>query len=297
MHILNLIRWKNLLLLLFTAGLIRFALVPGFGVPLELNLFHYSLLALSIVFVASGGNIINDFFDVTTDSINKPDKFIIDKVISRKLALRLYFVFNVLGLGIALYLFVIQPFKHIWLVFYIIVFSPLALAFYSIWLKRVAVLGNLLVSLLVGLSLFCLGIALIDKVNYPVAFFTLLVYSFLAFLLNLCRELIKDIEDIRGDYFCIMKTLPILIGKKRSNYVIFGLLTFTILVLLSIVLAYFLNLNIFIFYVFVLIILPLILISKKTLEAKSAKDYRKISFNLKLVFLTGLCSMLTFLIL
>ena len=297
MHILNLIRWKNLLLLIFTAGLIRFALVPGFGIPIELNLFHYSLLALSIVLVASGGNIINDFFDVTTDSINKPDRLIIDQLIPRKQALRLYFILNVFGLGIAFYLFIIQPFEQIWLVFYIIIFSPLALAAYSIWLKRIAILGNLLVSLLVGLSLFCLGIALVDESNHPVAFFTLVVYSLLAFLLNFCRELIKDIEDVRGDYFCHMKTLPILIGKKRSNYVIFGMLSFTILVLLSIVLAYFLNLNILIFYVFTLIILPLILISKKTLEAESAKDYRKISFNLKLVFLTGLCSMLTFLIL
>ncbi|MBQ0741199.1 prenyltransferase, partial [Aquimarina celericrescens] len=78
-----------------------------------------------------------------------------------------------------------------------------------------------------------MGIALVDEANHPVAFFTLVVYSLLAFLLNFCRELIKDIEDVRGDYFCHMKTLPILIGKKRSNYVIFGMLSFTILVLLS----------------------------------------------------------------
>lgn len=297
MRILNLIRWKNLLILVFSALLIRFALVTGFGAIVQMGLVSYSVLVVSILCIAAGGNIINDFFDVTTDSINKPKQLLIDKVITRQSALLLYFFTNALGLSLAFYLFLTHSFEHIGLVFYIIVFSPLALAAYSIWLKRLAVIGNILVSLLVGSSIFCLGTALVDEHQNPVVFFTLGVYAFLAFLLNLSRELIKDIEDMKGDYFCKMKTLPILIGKKRTNYVIFGLITSIILVLLSIVLSYFLNLNVVIFYVFTLVILPLILISKKVLEATSEKDYKKISFHLKLVFLTGICSMLTFLIL
>lgn len=296
MHILNLIRWKNLLILIFSATLIRFALVPGLTTVTQMDLIPYAILTVSILCIAAGGNIINDFFDITTDSINKPNRLLIDKVISRKTALQLYFVSNVLGLGLVFYLFLTHPFEQIGLVFYIIICSPLALLAYSLWLKRLAIIGNVLVSLLVGLSIFCLGTALIDEDQNPVISFSIGIYSFLAFLLNLSRELIKDIEDIQGDYFCKMKTLPILIGKKRTNYVIFGLLIFIILVLLSIVLTYFLNLNLLIFYVFTLVILPLILISKKVLEATSEKDYKKISFHLKLVFLTGICSMLTFLI-
>ncbi|MFD0932961.1 geranylgeranylglycerol-phosphate geranylgeranyltransferase [Psychroflexus salinarum] len=297
MHIFNLIRWKNLLILIFSAILIRFALVTGFETRVQMDFVHYSFLVFSILCIAAGGNIINDFFDITTDSINKPNKLLIDKFITRQSALQLYFVINVLGLGLAFYLLLTNPFEQIGLIFYIILCSPLALIAYSIWLKRLAVIGNVLVSLLVGLSIFCLGTALINEDQNPVVFFTIVVYAFLAFLLNLSRELIKDIEDIQGDNFCKMKTLPILIGKKRTNYIIFGLLTFIILVLLSIVLSYFLNLNVVIFYVFTLVILPLILISKKVLEATSEKDYKKISFHLKLVFLTGICSMLTFLIL
>lgn len=297
MRILNLIRWKNLLILLCSAALIRFALVPGFGAVVQTDLLHYSLLTFSIVFLTAGGNIINAFFDITADSINKPHRLLIDKLISRKQALQLYFIVNVLGLGLAFYLFLSLPFEQFGLIFYIIVFSPLVLIAYSIWLKRLAIIGNLVVSFLAGLSLFCLGTALVDGDQNPVVFFSICVYSFLAFLLNLSRELIKDIEDIRGDNFCKMKTLPILIGKKRSNYFIFGLLTFIILILLSIVLTYFLNFHVLIFYVFTLVILPLILISKKVLDAKSEKDYKTISLHLKLVFLTGICSMLTFLIL
>ena len=293
----KLIRWKNFLILMFLAALIRLALVPGFGASIEIDLLHYTLLVFSIVFIAAGGYIINDFFDVTTDSINKPNRLIIDKHITRQQALKLYSIVNLTGIGLAFYLFLAIPVEQIRLIFYIIVFSPLALVVYSIWLKRLAIVGNVLISLLTGLSIFCLGTALIDEQQDPVVFFTIIVYGFLAFLLNLCRELIKDIEDIKGDHFCRMKTLPILIGKKRSNYFIFGLLTFTILILLSLVLAYFLNLNVLIFYAFTLIILPLILISRKVLEASSEKDYKTISFHLKLVFLSGICSMLTFLIL
>lgn len=286
-----------MLILMFLAALIRLALVPGFDASIEIDLLHYTLLVFSIVFIAAGGYIINDFFDVTTDSINKPNRLIIDNHITRQQALKLYSIVNLIGIGIAFYLFLAIPVEQIGLIFYIIVFSPLALVAYSIWLKRLAILGNVLISLLTGLSIFCLGTALIDEQQDPVVFFTITVYGFLAFLLNLCRELIKDIEDIKGDHFCRMKTLPILIGKKRSNYFIFGLLTFTILILLSLVLAYFLNLNVLIFYAFTLIILPLILISRKVLEASSEKDYKTISFHLKLVFLSGICSMLTFLIL
>lgn len=296
MSIIHLIRSKNLIILIFSAVLIRFSLIPGFGAIVQMDLLPYLLLISSIVFITAGGNIINNFFDLTTDSINKPNQLLIVEILSRHQILILYYILNLLGIGLAFYLFLTQPFTQFGKIFYIILCAPLGLAAYSIWLKRMTLVGNILISVFVGLSIYCLGAALIDEYQNPVVFFSLGVYSLLAFLLNLSRELIKDIESIKGDYFCKMKTLPILIGKKRTNYFIFGLLTLTIFILLSIVLTYFLNLNVLIFYVFTLIILPLVLISKKVLDASSEKDYKKISFQLKLVFLTSICSMLTFLI-
>ena len=64
MYILNLIRWKNSLILIFSALLIRISLLPGFGVDPELSLFHHSLLTLAVVCIGAGGNMINDFFDI-----------------------------------------------------------------------------------------------------------------------------------------------------------------------------------------------------------------------------------------
>ncbi|WP_245535989.1 geranylgeranylglycerol-phosphate geranylgeranyltransferase [Psychroflexus torquis] len=274
---------------------IRYALLPGFGQKPSIGLPYYLLLILTVVCLAAAGHIINAIFNVTTDSINKPNKIIIDQVIKRRIAFKLYFGLNVLGLFTILFILLSNPSKSLWIVFSICVLSPIALAIYSIWLKKIALLGNILISILVGASIFCFGLALVDNDQSPVFYFTILTYALLGFSLNLSRELIKDVEDLRGDYYCKMKTLPILIGRKRSNHIIFGLLTFTILILLTILLNYFLSLNIFIFYVFVFVLIPLILISKRILKAKNQKDYTSISFHLKLVFLIGISSMFTFL--
>jgi 4-hydroxybenzoate polyprenyltransferase len=295
MAFLNLVRWKNLVILVFMAIMIRFALLPGFGQNPSIGLSCYLLLILSIVCIAAAGNVINAVFNVTTDSINRPNKLIIDQVIKRRIAFKLYFGLNVLGLFTILFILLSNPSESLWIVFGMCVLSPIALAIYSIWLKKVALLGNILISILVGASFLCFGIALVDSGQNPLVYFTILAYALSAFSLNLSRELIKDVEDLRGDYYCKMKTLPILIGKKRSNHMIFGLLTFTILTLLTILLNYFLSLNIFIFYVFAFVLIPLILISKQILKAKNQKDYTRISFHLKLVFLIGISSMFTFL--
>jgi 4-hydroxybenzoate polyprenyltransferase len=297
MAFLNLIRWKNLTLIIFMGMTIRYALLPGFGQNPSIGLLYYLLLILSITCIAAAGNIINAIFNVTTDSINRPSKIIIDRVIKRKIAFKLYFGLNALGLFTMLLILFSNPSVSLWIVFGICVLSSLALAIYSIWLRKVALLGNILISIIVGASFFCFGLALVDSDQSPVLYFTILMYALVGFSLNLSRELIKNIEDLRGDYYCKMKTLPILIGRKRSKHLIFGLLTSTILILLIILLNYFLSLNVFIFYVFAFVLIPLILISKQILKAKNQKDYTSISFHLKLVFLIGISSMFTFLIL
>jgi 4-hydroxybenzoate polyprenyltransferase len=297
MRIFRLIRYRNLVILTLTAFLIRCGLLPGFGVTPQINITAYMLVVLSLVFITAGGNMINSYFDSTTDQINSPDKISILKLLSKTKLLALYFGCNLIGIGLAFYLYLIKVFKNFDLLFFIIIASPLVLVAYSIWLKRLALVGNIILSLLVGLSFYVLGAVLIEETSNPVAFYALGIYATLAFLLNLSRELIKDILSIRGDYFCGMATLPILIGKKRTNYFIFGIITITILILLSVMLAYFLSLNVLIFYVFTAVILPLIFVSKTILDANSEKEYRKINFHLKLIILAGLCSMLTFLIL
>jgi 4-hydroxybenzoate polyprenyltransferase len=293
----NFLRWTHLLAFLLSAVLIRWSVVPSLGAEVHLELADYSLLVLSILCIAVGGYIITDFFNLTTDSINTPDKVWIGKTSSQSRALKLYFGLNLTGLLLAFYLFLSLPFHKIGFVFYAVVFSSLAIIGYTIWWKKIAVLGNVLISVLVGLGIFSLGISLIDDVQNPVVGFIISAYSLLAFLLSLAKTLIQNILNTKGDYYCEIKTLPILIGKKRTNYVVFSLLIFTVLLLLSVTLTYMLSIKLLVFYVFALIILPLIFISKKVLAASSKKEYKQISFHLELVCLLGIGSMLTFIIL
>nr|HMQ45329.1 UbiA family prenyltransferase [Mariniflexile sp.] len=103
MNFLNLIRWKNLLLIATVQLLIKYALLEPFGVQTALSSLGISLLMLATLCIAAAGYIINDIFDVETDSINKPEKLIVGKSISEKTAYNLFFIFNMVGVGVGYY--------------------------------------------------------------------------------------------------------------------------------------------------------------------------------------------------
>jgi len=82
----NLIRWKNLALIILVQALIKYALFESFNIQLSLSDFQFILLVLATVFIAAAGNIINDIYDIETDLVNKPEKVIVGKSISEKAA-------------------------------------------------------------------------------------------------------------------------------------------------------------------------------------------------------------------
>ena len=100
----NLIRWQNLVLIILVQVLIKYALFDAFNVFTKLTLFNFILLVLATVFIAASGNIINDIYDVETDTINKPEKVIVGKSISEKAASNLFIAFSLVGVGIGFYL-------------------------------------------------------------------------------------------------------------------------------------------------------------------------------------------------
>ncbi len=106
-HVLNLIRWKNLLMIAFMQYLIKYALLLPFreshSVLVTLSDFHFFLLVLATVLIAAGGYVINDIYDVETDRINKPEKLIINKYITEKNASTLFMILNIIGVGIGFY--------------------------------------------------------------------------------------------------------------------------------------------------------------------------------------------------
>ena len=92
---LNLVRWKNLLLIALVQSLIKYALFPSFEATITLSDFQFTLLLLATLFIAAAGNIINDIYDVETDLVNKPNKIIVGKHISEKAAFNLFIIFNI----------------------------------------------------------------------------------------------------------------------------------------------------------------------------------------------------------
>lgn len=301
-HFFNLIRWKNLLMIALMQYLIKYALLLPFqqshGVFITLNDFNFFLLVLATICIAAGGYIINDVYDIETDRINKPNKLIINKYITEKTASTLFIILNVIGVGIGFYLShgIGKP------SFFAIFFIASALLYiYSSSLKQIAVVGNIVVSIVVALSILLVGIfelipVITDNNKAVQTTFINIIrdYAIFAFMINLVRELVKDIEDIDGDYKAGIETLPILIGRERANKIIVILSLIPIFSISYYVITYLFKQELVVGYFLILVIAPLIYVSIKLFSAEQKAQYKHISLILKLVMLTGMLSLLLY---
>jgi 4-hydroxybenzoate polyprenyltransferase len=302
MHFLTLIRWKNLVLITLTQILIKYALLEplkqDYGITTNLNVFQFLLLVLATVCVASAGYIINDIEAIEADKINKPNDVVVDKYISEKDATRLFIGLNIIGLlfGLGLsYSIGKQAF------FIIFILASVLLYIYAAQLKKVLLVGNILIACLVGLCVLLVGIfdliPSMENANRETQVFFLrliLDYAIFAFMINLLRELVKDIEDIDGDYKINANSLPIVIGRDRATKVVFVLS----LVPLMTVIFYLTN-NLYkqpiaIVYMLITIVAPLIYATLKLFSANKKIHYQHISTVLKIVLLMGILSLLLF---
>ena len=278
--------------------LIKYALLEPFGVSTSLNSTGITLLILSTLCIAAAGNIINDICDVETDFINKPDKVIVGQYISEKTAYNLFIIFNIIGVGLGYYVALLVGKSNFFSMFFII--SAL-LYIYATYLKQTLLIGNIVISLLVALSILIVGIfellPAITSQNQQtqITFFKVVLdYAIFAFSINLLREIAKDLEDIDGDYKANMNTLPIAIGRERATNILFVLsLIPLLLIALYTVNTLYKNL-IAVGYFLIFIIGPLLYLSIKTVSAKTKKEYHHISNILKLVMLFGMLSLLLY---
>src|SRR5690554_266337 len=150
----KLIRWTNLLIILLTQYFVwQFVIQPlnkWSEIPVFLNFPNFLILSCSTIFIAAAGYIINDYFDVKIDLINKPEKVIIEKIINRRAAIIWHSFLNFSGLGLSLFLAL--QLGNIW-VWGIHVLCTILLWFYSTKFKREFVSGNILVALLTALTI------------------------------------------------------------------------------------------------------------------------------------------------
>jgi 4-hydroxybenzoate polyprenyltransferase len=307
---LKLIRWQNLLMVILTMVLMRYAvlapvinrigviLIKGSGeeIPMTLQFpwYDFILLIVSTVFITAGGYVINDYFDIKTDLINK-GKVIVGTKIPRRQAIMWHSLFNIAGVTAGFYL----SYKagYIWLGTLFLVVSGL-LYFYSASYKRQFLIGNIIVAILTGLvpmlvvfyewpalyKFYTLNAIRLPDIN--IIIYWVGGFALFAFLTNLIREIIKDIEDFEGDIAYGRNTVPVVIGVLSSKIVSICLIIITI-VLLYLVCHFFINDTITLIYVNVLIVAPLLYVIYSLLVGNEQKQLHRASRMMKIVMLTG----------
>jgi 4-hydroxybenzoate polyprenyltransferase len=298
-NFLNLIRWKNLLLIAFVQILIKYALLEPFEVvKFTLNDFGFGLLVLATLCIAAAGNVINDIYDVETDFVNKPNKVIVGNSISEKTAFNMYIVLTIIGVGVGFYLSNLVGRSGFSAIFVII--SAL-LYIYATYLKQTLLVGNIVVSFLVAMSLLIVGLfellPVITDQNQEtqLTFFKIIFdYAIFAFMINLLREMIKDIEDINGDYKVEMKTLPIIIGRERALKIIFALSIVPLLAVIYYTITYLYKHYIAVGYFLIFIIAPLLYFTIKSFSAETKKEINFLSAFLKIIMFFGVMSLLLY---
>lgn len=294
-HLLKLIRWKNLLLIALTQCLIKYALLAPFEVTMRLSDLGFALLVLSSVCIAAAGYIINDLYDIEADKINKPTKVIINNDISEGLAFKLFVGFNVVGVVLGFYLSHVVGKPPFFVLF--ILLSAL-LYIYSSYLQFYPLVGNIVISVVVACSILIVGIfellPVVTDANREAQYFffdILKDYAIFAFLLTLLRELIKDIEDIDGDHNAGMNTLPIAIGRERTNWVAFVYSFVPIGATAYYVITNLYKTEAFVIYFLAFVIAPMIYVTIKIFGAETKSQYAHISVVLKVILLMGILSL------
>ena len=297
-HFLNLIRWENLLLIAFVQVLIKYALFQPFNIDVTLNGIGFSLLVMATLCIAAAGNIINDIYDIDTDLINKPEKVIVSKSISETKAFNLFLALTIIGVCIGFYLSNLIDKTGFSALF---IFTSALLYVYSTSLKQTFLIGNIVVSVLVALSIIIVGlfdlIPAITSENQQtqLAIFKILInYALFAFTINLLREIIKDIEDFEGDIKADMRTLPIVIGKNKAKTVLFVLSFIPLFTIVYYVVTFLYKQQIAVGYFLLFIVAPLLYFTFKILSANTKKKLHQLSNVLKLILFFGVLSLLLY---
>jgi len=230
------------------------------------------LAAVTASIVTACGNIINDVFDYETDLVNKPNRPLPSGNMSKSSAVVIYFVLLIISLIVSCLISLI--------IFTIVLLSQLLLLLYSLSLKKIPLLGNVVISFLTGF-VFIYGGIIAGNINAA------LIPALFAFLINLSREGIKTIEDIPGDKKTGFKSFPQIFGIKFSQNLIAAFLILLLLFTFVPFLTGFYSIEYFIL-VMVIVNPLLVYVIKALLENNQSVNLNKLSFILKLNMIFGL---------
>ena len=303
----RLIRWPNLFFIALTQFLFYYCIIiPSLPVnyflqqhALTPSLFY--LLVTASLLIAAAGYIINDYFDINIDQINKPAKMVVQKIISRHWAIFFHLMITVTGLVVSGYVAI----KTSSTIFFANTFCSLLLWVYSTRFKKKLLSGNIIIAGLTAWTVLVLYFAtntmlfFSSEISSGFAVGITRIYKFavlyagFAFIISLIREVVKDIEDMTGDARYNCQTMPIVWGLPTTK-VFVGVWLVVLIGALVILQLYVLQIGWWMgaLYTLVLVISPLLWILKIFYQAQNTADFHYISNLIKLVMLTGICSIL-----
>lgn len=289
----------------FTQYMIRWCLLYPIlhsnNYAFQFNEFLFFLLVLSTVLVAAAGYIINDYFDVRIDKINKPERLVIDHGVKRRVAIAAHTVLNFIAVTIG---FFVSWQIGFWQLGFVHLLAASGLWVYSTQFKRQFFIGNFVISSFTALVPLIVGVyelasyansATMAAEVLHLAWVWVLAMTFFAFITTLLREIIKDIEDVEGDQAYGCKTMPVIIGKRASKNVSIAIMTASMFTLgwIQYLLIQQHNFAGF-FYILILIQFPFLVLIYRTNKAESKQEYHAAGRLAKLIMFVGICYLFLF---
>lgn len=309
-YIIKLMRPVNLLIIAISMFALRYLiLVPvlaDHGISLLITNTDFAILVLGTLLIAGAGNIINDYFDIKPDRLNKHHHVIVGKHVKRREAMVSHVFFSTLGFILSAYVAI--KYGIVWMLLFQVIAITL-LWLYSASFKNSFLFGNLIVAFLTA----CIPLIVISF-DLPVLFqsqgdsfpylntslspykevlFITLCYAGFAFFLNLIREIQKDMADIKGDKEIGARTIPIELGTAATRKIVNSLTLFVIVLLIYIQQSFVADI-ISSLYILVFIILPLIISAIKLRSAKKSSQYLNASKYTKIAMAGGLAYLVLF---
>ncbi len=303
--IIKMLRIVNLLIIALTMVLLRFYVIAPLlrieGVSLVFGGLNFAILVFIMVLIAASGYLINDYFDVESDRINRPSKPLVGRDISKGMLFLLYYILNGVAIILGFYLAFQVNTLQLGLIFPILI---IMLWYYSAKYQRTILWGNIVVSIITGFTVFVVWLfgffALrskpelffdaydsIGSINYFVWGFT-----YFAFITTLLREVLKDMQDMEGDRRTGSNTLPVAIGINKSKWVVYTLLIISIATLgYGQYLLYQQGFSWACWYFLITVQLLQVFIFVKLISAQKSSDFAFLANIMKVVMLAGVISM------
>ncbi|MBC7425313.1 MAG: geranylgeranylglycerol-phosphate geranylgeranyltransferase [Bacteroidia bacterium] len=217
----KILRPFNLFIILFTQAVVMWRFSLNYD---ETYLLRCALIIIATVLTSAAGYIVNDIYDIKADQINKPERQWIPVFISVRSAWIFYGTLNLFAL-LASYYYGLNSEDNIFTITVIAI--QFLLWVYAVWLKKVPLVGNLLVAACASsVVVVCI---LVIKIQHQTALFMLVSFIAFSFFVNLIRELVKDLEHLEGDAAAGYNTYAIFAGVKGSKAMIYATLTTQIL--------------------------------------------------------------------